>query len=72
MGKKAMTIKKLNTEKAYLWWAIGIILGAVAVTIFPAFPYIEFAGTWTLGFLGVGAKQMIEKHVNFNGESHSR
>ena len=67
-----MEIKKLNTEKAHLWWAIGIILGTTAATIFVAFPYVEFVGTWTVGFLGVGAKRTIEKHGNFNREPHSK
>jgi len=65
-------IKKLNTEKAYLFWAIGIILGTVGATIFPALPYVEFIGTWTVGFLGVGAKRTIEKLESFNGESSSK
>lgn len=60
-------IKKLNTEKAYVWWAIGIILAAIATTFKPAFPFIEFAGAWTLGFLGVGGKRAIEKHEKFRG-----
>jgi len=62
-----MEIQKLNTEKAHLWWAIGIALGAIAQAFLPAFPYIEFGGMWTLGFLGVGAKRLTEKHSKFNG-----
>ncbi len=65
-------IKKLDTETAYLWWAIGIVLATVAKVIFPAVPYVEFIGTWTVGFLGVGVKRTVEKLENFNGGSGSK
>ncbi|MCK4815521.1 hypothetical protein KA005_07110 [bacterium] len=63
-------IKKINTEKAYVFWALGIILAAIATTFQPAFPFMEFAGVWTFGFLGVGGKRLMEKHEKFRpGES---
>ena len=65
-----MTVKKLNTEKAHLWWAIGIILGALIKAVLHAFPYWEFGSFWTLGFLGVGAKRLMERHERFNGQEH--
>jgi len=58
-------IKKLNTEKAYVFWALGIILGAVGKNFLDGFPYAEFAGFWTFGFLGVGGKRLMEKHEKF-------
>ena len=58
-------MKKINTEKAYVFWALGIILAAIATTFKPAFPFIEFAGVWTFGFLGVGGKRLMEKHEKF-------
>ena len=58
-------MKKINTEKAYVFWAIGIILAAIARTFQPAFPFMEFSGVWTFGFLGVGGKRLMEKHVKF-------
>ena len=64
-SRRKEMIKKLNTEKAYVYWAVGLILAAIAKTIFHAFPFIEFSGTWTLGFLGVGGKRAIEKHEKF-------
>ena len=64
-----MEIKKLDTEKAYLWWAIGIALGAFIRAFLPNFPYWEFGSLWTFGFLGVGAKRLMEKHERFNGWS---
>jgi len=61
-----MEIKKLNTEKAHLWWAIGVVFGAMAQTFLPEFPFIEFGGMWTVGFLGVGTKRLIQKHEKFD------
>ena len=58
-------IKKINTEKAYVFWAIGIILAAIARTFQPSFPFMEFSGVWTFGFLGVGGKRLMEKHEKF-------
>lgn len=58
-------IKELNTEKAYVYWALGIVFASIAKTFFPAFPFLEFSGAWTLGFLGVGSKRTIEKHEKF-------
>ncbi|GAH53301.1 unnamed protein product [marine sediment metagenome] len=58
-------VKKLDTEKAHIWWALGIILGAIAKTFLDAFPFIEFASVWTFGFLGVGGKRLFEKHEKF-------
>jgi len=58
-------IKKLDTEKAHIWWALGIIFGAIAKTFLPAFPFLEFSGVWTLGFLGVGGKRLMQKHEKF-------
>jgi len=58
-------MKKINTEKAYVFWAIGIILAAIARTFQPAFPFMEFSGVWTFGFFGVGGKRLMEKHEKF-------
>ena len=61
--------RTLSTEKAYLWWAIGIALGAVIKAFLKGFPYAEFGGLWTFGFLGVSAKRLIQKHEKFtNGD----
>jgi len=60
-------VKKLNTEKAYVFWALGIVFGAIAKTFFSNFPFIEFSGVWTLGFLGVGAKRLMQKRTEFGG-----
>lgn len=61
-----MKLKQVTTTKAHLWWAMGIVLGAVAKTLFEEFPYWEFGGFWTLGFLGVGTKRLMQKHRKFN------
>lgn len=58
-------IKKLNTEKAYVFWAPGIILGAIGKHFLPGLPYVEFASFWTIGFLGIGGKRLIQKHEKF-------
>jgi len=58
-------MKKIHTETAYVFWALGIILAAIAKTFQPAFPFMEFAGVWTFGFLGVGGKRLMEKHEKF-------
>jgi len=58
-------IKKLNTEKAYVFWALGIILASIIKAVVAEYPFIEFAGVWTFGFLGVGGKRLFEKHEKF-------
>jgi len=58
-------IKKINTEKAYVFWALGIILGAIGKHFLEGLPYMEFAGFWTFGFLGIGGKRLMEKHEKF-------
>ena len=63
-------VKKLSTEKAYVFWALGVVFGAIAKTFFSGFPFIEFSGVWTVGFLGVGAKRLIQKRAEFGGKNY--
>ena len=65
-------MKELKTEKAHLWWAIGIVLGALIKHFLKDFPYWEFGSFWTLGFLGVGAKRLLQRHEKFNGHEYPR
>ena len=58
-------VKKITTEKGYVFWALGIVFASIAKAFWPAYPFIEFAGVWTFGFLGVGGKRLMEKHVKF-------
>lgn len=60
--------RHLPTKQAHLFWAIGIVLGAIARNFLVGFPYEMFGTFWTVGFLGVGAKNLIEKKDGFNNE----
>ena len=58
--------RELPTKQAHLQWAIGIAVGAVARHFLDGFPYEMFGTFWTFGFLGVGAKNLIQKRKEYN------
>ena len=60
--------KHLPTKQAYLFWALGILLGAVGRNWLDGFPYEMFGTFWTFGFLGVSAKNLIEKRKEYSNE----
>lgn len=57
--------KQLRTKHAYLFWALGIILGGVVKHLLDGFPYEMFGTFWTFGFLGVSAKNLIQKRPEY-------
>ena len=57
--------KQLRTKHAYLFWALGIILGGVVKHFLINFPYEMFGTFWTFGFLGVSAKNLIQKRPEY-------
>lgn len=59
--------KELRTKKAYLFWGLGIALGAVVKHFLINFPYEMFGTFWTFGFLGVSAKNLIQKRPEYKG-----
>lgn len=58
--------KELRTKHAYLYWALGIALGAVVKNFLVNLPYEMFGTFWTFGFLGISAKNLIQKRRDYN------
>ena len=59
----------LRTKHAHLWWAIGIGTGYIWTTFFINAPFVEFISVCTLGFLGISAKNLIQKKKEYNGQN---
>ena len=59
----------IRTKHAYLWWALGIGVGYIWATFFINAPFVEFISVWTLGFLGISAKNLIQKKKEYNGQN---
>ena len=58
--------KHLRTKHAYLYWALGIALGAIARHFLVRLPYEMFGTFWTFGFLGVSVKNLVQKRKEYN------
>ena len=58
--------KGLTTEKTFVVWIIGLLLGYMWATFKPDAPFEAFAYALTGGLLGIGTKRLFMKHNKFN------